>query len=305
MKVIGITGGTGFVGVSLTRLLVEKGYNVIVFTRSITLPASKKGVTYVSWNPEKSTIDLVALKKIDAVVHLAGTGISDQRWTQQRKKEILNSRIKSTEFLVAQLKEHCRYCERFVSASAACIYGPDQPGGAPFKEDNPAFNDFLGNTCQQWEANALKAANLMYTTILRFGLVLGKNGGVLPQYGQHIDFGIMPVLGYGNQVISWIEVTDLCRMILFALENDTVYGIYNAVSPMPVTHKTLMKVIANANGIVKKPSPAPAFMLKILMGELSAELLKSCNVSAQKIIDAGFVFQHPQIEDAMKSITCI
>ena len=302
MKSIGITGGTGFIGVNLTNLLIEKDYDVIVFSRKAVLPASTKHISYVHWDPEKGTCDLLALKRVSAVVHLAGTGISDKRWTQQRKKEILNSRLKSTEFIVNQIKLNAPYCKTFIAASATSIYGPDQPGSAPFTEDNPPFTDFIGSMCQQWEARSLMAAGFLHTTILRFGIVLGKAGGVLPQYGQHIDFGIMPVLGYGNQVMSWIEVNDLSRMILFALENKDVYGIYNAVSPQPVQHKTLMKAIAGANGSIKRPSPAPAFMLKILLGELSAEVLKSCTVSAKKILDAGFVFNKPEIEDAMKAI---
>ena len=301
METIGIIGGTGFIGTHLTAHLIAQGYDVVVFTRSENKVSTDKRLTYAYYNTEKGICDMNALRRIDGAVHLAGEGIADKKWTQQRKKEIINSRIKGTDFIVKQLRAHGRYCKTFISASSIAYYGPDAPDKPIFTEDAHPCTDFLGEMCQQWEDQSFKAISFMRTTILRIGTVLGKDGGVLPQYGQHMDFGIMPVLGYGNQVISWIEISDLCRLILFAIQNEAISGIYNAVSPHPVMHKQLMKIIAGTKGGVKIPSPAPAFLLKILLGELSFEVLKSCTVSAQKIMDAGFVFNYPDIENAIKT----
>ncbi len=300
METIGIIGGTGFIGSNLTGLLIDQGYDVVIFTRTENKVNTNKRITYAYYNAEKGICDVNAMRRIDAAVMLAGEGISDKKWTQQRKKEIINSRIKGTDFIIKQLRAYGKFCKSFISASSISYYGPDMPDTPPFNEDCAPSADFLGEMCQSWEDQSFKGISFMRTTILRIGIVLGKNGGVLPQYSQHMDFGIMPVLGFGNQVISWIEVTDLCRMIIFTMKNESVAGIYNAVAPTPVTHKHLMKIIASAKGGVKTPSPAPAFLLKILLGELSAEVLKSCTVSAQKIIDDGFQFQQPDVEQAVR-----
>jgi hypothetical protein len=300
METIGIIGGTGFIGSNLATQLISLGYDVIIFTRTENKASTNKHITYAYYNTEKGICDINALRRIDGAVHLAGEGISDKKWTQQRKKEIINSRIKGTDFIVKQLRAHGKFCKTFISASSISYYGPDTPEKAVFTEEGPFYPDFLGDMCQQWEEQSFKSISFMRTTILRIGIVLGKDGGALPQFGQHMDFGIMPVLGFGNQVISWIEVSDLCRLIAFCLQNEQIAGIYNAVSPTPVTHKQLMKVIAATKGGVKTPSPAPAFLLKILLGELSVEVLKSCTVSAQKIMDAGFTFNYPEIEVAIK-----
>ncbi len=300
METIGIIGGTGFIGSNLTGLLIDQGYDVVIFTRTENKVSTNKRIIYAYYNIEKGICDVNALRRIDAAVMLAGEGISDKKWTQQRKKEIINSRIKGTDFIVKQLRAHGKFCKSFISASSISYYGPDTPETTAFTEDCAPYTDFLGEMCQNWEDQSFKGISFMRTTILRIGIVLGKNGGVLPQYSQHMDFGIMPVLGFGNQVISWIEVGDLCRMILFTLRNESVAGIYNAVAPTPVTHKQLMKLIGSAKGGVKTPSPAPAFLLKILLGELSVEVLKSCTVSARKIMDEGFTFNQPDVEQAVR-----
>ena len=301
METIGIIGGSGFIGSSLTTLLLEQGYDVIIFTRAENKQSTDKRITYAHYNYEKGLCDVNALRRIDAVVHLAGENISDKKWTQQRKKEIINSRIRGTDFIIKQLRAYAKFCKSFVSASSIAYYGPDSPEHpVPFTEDAGGYTDFLGDMCQQWEAQSFKAISFMRTTILRIGTVLGKDGGALPQYSQHMDFGIMPVLGYGNQVISWIDVSDLARLIAYAIQTEDIAGIYNAVSPQPVMHKQLMKVIAKTKGGVKIPSPAPAFLLKILLGELSVEVLKSCHASSQKITYTGFTFNYSDIEESIR-----
>jgi uncharacterized protein (TIGR01777 family) len=290
MKVIGITGGSGFVGNHLAALLTGKGYEVIIFTRSAAANPAKNNVSYAHWDASKNECGLSALQKIDAIVNLAGAGIADKRWTEKRKKEILQSRV------------HAPNCKTFIGASATGFYGPDREGAIPFTEIAPAGNDFLGDVCRQWEAASQVANDFARTVILRFGVVLGKDGGAFPKLAAPLSFGIMPILGSGRQVMSWIAIDDLARLILFALETQKLSGIYNAVAPVPVTQKELMSTIATIKGGVKIPLPAPAFLLEIMLGEMSEELLKSCTASAAKTLATGFVFDCPDITKAVSSL---
>jgi len=295
MKTIGITGGAGFVGQHITSLLLGLGYEVVVFTRNNTLTNTHKCLLYAHWDPDKELCDTQALSSLDAIIHLAGAGIADKRWTADRKKEIVHSRVHGTAFLVSQLSIHAPNCKTFIAASAIGYYGPDKQLDNPFTELSPASPDFLGDTCQKWEAESLKAATRCRAVILRLGIVLGKESGAYPQLAAPLPYGIMPVLGSGNQVVSWIEVSDLARLFIFALENENISGIYNAVAPNPVTHLQLMQAIAKARGGFKIPAPAPGFLLKIILGEMAVEVLKSCFVSAHKTIAAGFTFKFPDI----------
>ncbi len=301
MKTIGITGGTGFVGGHLVRLLTEKGYKVVIFTTGTPRSANELQVSYSGWNPSKGTIDQEALGQLDAMVHLAGAGIADKRWKPKRKLEITNSRVNGTEFIVEQLKLHATNCKTFIASSATGFYGPDN-GVKPFTEDAPPCNDFLGNTCRLWEEASQEAASFVRTVILRLGIVLGKESGAFPKFLQPLSMGVMPVLGSGGQMMSWIEVDDLARMIVYAIETEKVHGIYNAVSPHANSHWQLMHTLAKVKGGFKIPFHVPSALLKILLGELSIEILKSCTVSAHKIMDAGFTFQYPELEGAVRAI---
>ena len=302
MKIIGITGGTGFIGQHLTKLLVNNGHKVVIFTTRVAQKPVRQRVTFTHWDPDGGTFDISALKEVDAVVHLGGAGIADKRWTVARKKEIVDSRVKGTRFLLSQLKEFAPLCRSLIAASAIGFYGPDREGAIPFVETSMSGSDFLSNTCLQWEAESAAAEAFLRTVTLRFGIVLGKESGAFPQFAKPMSFGIMPILGSGKQITSWIEINDLCRLILFALNHENMTGIYNAVSPTPVTQKQLMRTIANEKSGIKIPIPVPAFVLKILLGEMSTEVLKSCTVSAKKTLEAGFIFHYPDLDAAVKNI---
>jgi len=301
MTTIGITGGTGFVGRHLTALLLSKGYKVVIFTRNAGKHSAAPSVAYAMWNPATGECDATALASIDAIVHLAGAGIADKRWTDKRKREIVSSRVDGTRFLVSALKYHAHHCKALVSASAIGYYGADN-GSGPFAEDSPAAADFLGQTCVKWEKETQKAAEFLRTVVFRFGIVLGKESGAFPELAKPMKFGIMPILGSGKQVVSWIHVNDLAAMLCMAIENTLVKGTYNAVAPKPISHKELMKTIAAHMPGVTIPVPVPSWALKIALGEMSVELLKSCTVSSEKIQRAGFTFQYPSIEMAIAAI---
>lgn len=301
MLTIGITGGTGFVGRHITTLLVSKGYKVIIFTtRKSPMPAHDR-ISYAQWDAAIGIMDVKSLAAVDAVIHLAGAGVADKRLTAARKKEIVDSRVKGTNFLVEQLRIHGQRCKTLVAASAIGYYGPDVTGHA-FEETAPASTDFLGDTCQQWEAATTHASNIMRTCILRIGIVLGKESGAFPEFVKPLSFGVMPILGSGRQIVSWIAVTDLARLFVYAFEHNTMSGVYNAVSPSPLTHKELMKTIAAVKGGLAIPVPVPTFALKIALGELSTEVLKSCRVSAGKTLASGFVFDYPELKAAVTAI---
>lgn len=302
MKTIGITGGTGLVGKHLAKLLAESGYNIIVFTRK---PDKKrkyiKNTTYAKWDPKKGIIDKASLSKLYAVVHLAGEGVADKRWTEQRKLEIRDSRLVSTNFLVDQLKHHAPDCKVFISASAIGYYGADN-GQEPFSEEDSPSNDFLGKTCVQWEQASEVANKFTRRVVLRFGIVLAKEGGAFKEFEKPTKFGIRPILGNGEQVLSWIHITDLVRMIRFAIERTEVVGTYNAVAPKPVDNANLMQAISNVKRGTLIPIPVPAVLIKLALGEMSTEVLKSCTVSAAKISAKGFRFEYSYIEDAVSAL---
>lgn len=301
MSTIGITGGTGFVGQRLALHLTGLGYKVISFNRRIPDTPAPEGVQYAYWNPDENKCDLTALTQIDGIVHLAGANLAEKRWSKKRKEVIVTSRVPATDFLVSQLRLHAKSCKVLISASAVGYYGPDR-NTPPFTEDAPAYHDFLGTTCAKWEEAALGATDFMRVVIFRNGIVLGKDKGAFAEFEKPMNWGVMPILGSGRQMVSWIHIDDVCQMTRFALEHEDVKGIFNAVAPQPVAHKHLMQTIAKAKGGIKIPAPVPALAIRLALGELSNELLKSCTVSAEKITRAGYQFIHPTIEEAARTI---
>jgi len=302
MQTIGITGGTGFVGHHLTQKLMEQGHRVIIFTRDMHKVSRQENVTYSFWSPTEKKFDLRFFKELDAVIHLAGAGVADKRWTAKRKDEIVSSRVQGTEFLIDRLREHAPKCRTMIGASAIGYYGPDRPHEIPFAEEAKPGSDFLARTCQLWEAATHKADELMRTVILRFGIVLGRDDGAFPQFARPQDFGIIPILGSGRQMISWIHIEDLCAMILWVLQQENIEGVYNAVAPSPVSQKELCKAIASCKKGIKLPVHVPDVILKIALGGLSSEALKSATVSAEKIRQQGFSFRYTDIREAVSDI---
>lgn len=308
MPTILLSGGTGMVGRELTKHLRQRGYEVIVLTRKIpSTPSVDPGVRYARWSVKDQQIDAEAVRAADYVIHLAGAGVVDQRWTPAYKEEILRSRTESAKLLLDAIQQHRPPIKAWINASAIGWYGPD-PVPAPigwtgFTEDAPAHTDYLGSTCVAWEASTVPAETMGIRTVrLRIGIVLSKTGGALAEFIKPIRFGIAGVLGSGNQMISWIGVQDLCRMFIHALENESMHGSYNAVAPQPVSNRTLTLALArHLNGNWFIPMPVPAFVLKIMLGESSIEVLKSTTVSSQKITDTGFQFLAPDIRSCIEA----
>jgi uncharacterized protein (TIGR01777 family) len=305
-----ITGGTGLVGTAVKTLLEAKGYEVVLLSRS---KSSVKG--HAHWDINAGTIDSNAIAEADYIIHLAGAGVADKRWSESRKQEILDSRTKSSALLVKALQETPNKVKAVISASAIGWYGPDQmnthnnEGTAQgFVETDPSYPDFLGTTCAAWEASiAPVTANTnglqKRLVCLRTGIVLSKNGGALKEFLKPLAVRMAAVLGNGKQMISWIDVRDLAKMFVYAIEHENMSGSYNAVAPAPVSNKTLTQTLANVlYGKFYITTYVPSFVLKIMLGEMSIEVLKSTTVSAQKIQDAGFVFDYPEITKSLSTL---
>lgn len=303
MDTVLITGGTGFTGKILTQLLLGKGYRVIVLSRSDKSPADNSRLIFSKWDPASQVIDLSLLAEARHIIHLAGAGVMEKRWTGSYKKKIIESRVNSARFIIHSLKLQKHLPETFISASAIGWYGADKRGAA-FSEEAAPDRGFLGETCRLWEEAAEEAAGLgIRVCCLRTGIVLGNGEGAFTRFSKPVRYGIAPVMGNGKQVMSWIHATDLCRMYLYALESNFIKGSYNATAPNPVSNKTFMLQLARSmRGTKFIPVHIPAFALKLALGEASEEVLKSCTVSSKKISSSGFTFLYPSVEAAFTNL---
>ena len=297
-KKILITGASGLVGNRLTELFLQKGYQVSHLGRS-----KKEGkVPSFVWDIDKGTIDPQALAGVDVIIHLAGAGVAEKRWTGSRKKEILDSRIKSSALLFNTLKNEKHSVAAVVSASAIGYYGFGLKDEI-FTEENQAGSDFLARVTQQWEEEVEKISSLAMRVVkLRIGIVLSNKGGALMEMVKPIKLGAGAALGTGKQYLTWIHLDDLCEMFIKAATDRTMIGSYNAVGPEWVTNIKITKAIAN---VLKKPlwlPPIPGFVLRIILGEMADIVLNGSKISSDKIQKTGFEFQYTKLEDALKNL---
>ena len=307
MATILITGGTGLIGKALTNALLEKNYKVVILSRGLVgEQPDTSNPSYAKWDINSQQIDKAAIGNADYIIHLAGAGVADKRWTKKRKQEILDSRVKGSELIVKALQVVPNKVKAVISASAIGWYGSDPviPNPKPFREDDPNDNEFLGETCKLWEESLAPIKNMGKRLVkLRTGIVLSKDGGALKEFKNPLRFGVAAILGSGRQVISWIHIDDLVRLYIAAIEDQNMNGVYNAVAPGPVSNKKLTLQLARIQkGKFFIPVHVPSFVLKIVLGEMSVEVLKSATVSCDKVHYGGFVFLFPSIEAAIANL---
>lgn len=294
-----IAGGSGLVGTRLSQLLIRDDYQVSILSRSKKPDQGK--LKFIKWNPYEQEID-AAVFDHDHLVNLAGAGIADRPWTSSRKKELTDSRIISTNFLFNQFNENETSLKSYVGASAIGYYGE---GGDSWQEESdlPAYDSFMTKLCSQWEEAHHNFSDLVdKVSIARIGIVLTTKGGAYPKMRLPFKLGAGTYFGSGDQYYSWIHIDDLAKMFVHLFEANNLKGIYNAVAPNPHTNKEFIKTIKSALNLRGLIMPAPAFILKNTMGQMSNVILNSNRVSSKKIEKSGFNFGYPILEEAVQDI---
>lgn len=295
MKII-VSGGTGFIGQPLCESLLERGHEVLVLSRSPEKVSAGRGI---EWHPPDPGDWQKAVCEADVVVNLAGENIASGRWTSARKKRLRNSRVEVTRSIVDSFRTGSRRPRRLLSASAIGYYG--DRGEMVLDESSGPGAGFMAEMGVEWEQAALEAGELADVTIMRFGVAIGKGGGALGAMIPVFRLGLGGRLGSGDQWMAWIDRRDLIRMIHWIIEDGSRTGVYNLTSPEPVRNRELTKALGNA---LNRPAilPAPAFALRLVLGEMADEmLLASQRVVPKRALDEGFEFEYPGIRSSMNS----
>lgn len=298
MKIF-VTGGTGFVGRTLTKALVEKGHEVTILSRK-SQKSNTPGINYVQGNPMTRGVWQDAASQHECLINLAGENVFG-RWTRAKKKVIHDSRIITTANLVEAVSRRQGKETRFLSASAVGYYG--HHGDEKITEKSPAGFDFLASVGRQWEAEAKKAETFGAGVVLcRFGVILGKNGGVLEKMLPIFSIGLGSALGSGKQWFSWIHLDDLVRIFLFLLDHPEIKGPVNCTAPNPVRNSEFSKTLAEVLDRPHFMPKVPGLVIKTLMGEFGDVILKGQRVIPERLMDSDFEFLMPDIKKALESI---
>ena len=299
MKIL-ITGGTGFVGTQLTARLIQDGNQVTILTRSPKgVKASSPGISYLQGDPTQKGPWQESIKNHDAIINLAGASIFS-KWTEAYKKLIIESRMTTTRNLVEGIPAHSEKKITFFSTSAVGYYGFH--GDEELTEESPPGNDFLAKLAIEWEGEALKAQGKgTRVVITRFGIVLGEKGGALGQMIPLFKKFIGGPIGSGRQWFSWVHIKDLAEAFVFLMKHPEILGPVNLCSPNPVRNKDLAKALGK---VLHRPSfmPAPAFMIKLVLGEFGSVILEGQRVIPRRLVDSGFIFQYPEIGKALQNL---
>ena len=295
-----ITGATGLVGQELVQLLLKNGHVVHYLSTSKNKIVTKETYKGFYWNPKTAEIDASSLTNVEAIVHLAGATVSN-KWTKAYKQEIIESRVLSTRLLFETLQKNKNQVKQIVSASAIGIY-PDSLTNIYHETDLAIDASFLGNVVKQWENEVSQFEKLpIEVAKIRIGLVLAKDGGALQEMVKPIKFGVGAAFGSGQQYQSWIHLHDLAAIFSHVIENKCS-GIYNAVSPHPVTNEVLTKAIAKT---LDKPlflPNIPKFVMKLILGEMHMLLFSSQHVSCRKLLDENFQFKFASLDKALHDL---
>jgi uncharacterized protein (TIGR01777 family) len=300
MKIF-ITGGTGFVGRTLSRKLSDQGHEIAILTRSSlrdnTLPT---GVSVVEGDPTKKGPWQDRIAENDAIINLAGASIF-KRWTDKNKKDIRDSRVMTTQNVVSAMSRSQGEKIHLLSTSAVGYYGFRRD--EEIDENKEPGDDFLAAITKEWESTALEAEKFGARVVLcRFGIVLGSKGGALEKMLPLFKANLGSPLGSGNQWFSWIHEQDLVNIFLFLIEHEEIRGPVNVTAPQPVTNREFTKALGTAlNKFTFMPS-VPGFMLKLVMGEFGSVLLKGQRVFPKRLLESDFRFDYPDIHLALRNV---
>ncbi len=299
MKLL-ITGATGLVGSKLTEVLRLQGHHIHYLTTRESAIKKEEDYKGFLWDVRSMTIDPACLEGVDTIIHLAGESVF-QRWTAQAKDRIMSSRINSTQLLLNALNDNEHQVAHVITASAIGIY-PDKWDGSPLKENEvpPVADNFLAEVCLAWENIGMqfKEQGLKHA-IVRIGIVLAAQGGALEQMAKPVRLYAGAGFASGKMWQSWVAIDDLVHIFCFIAEQQ-LEGVYNGVAPNPTRNRPLMETIGE---VLNKPvflPNVPAFMMKLMLGEMAATVLSSQYVNSQKIEEAGYTFKYPQLKAALK-----
>lgn len=296
MKIL-ITGGTGLIGTDLVNQLKEKNHEVRILSRTKSDVAQE-----FYWNVKDRYIDDQAFENLDCVIHLAGASVSE-RWTDEYKKEMTESRIDSAELLLEYCKKHNIHLKSFISASGINYYGTFTSDQILDENAGLLHEDFLSDLSQKWEAVAEQFSVISDRVVcLRTSLVLAKDSGAFPKLKSITDLNIGSAIGSGKQWMNWIHIEDMVQMYVFAVESEKLDGSFNALADEVPTNKNFMKTLAKTAGKFFLPIAVPEFVLKSIFGEMSEILLTGTRASNEKIKSQGFDFKYNTVEEAFKSL---
>ena len=292
-----IAGGTGFLGSALTRLLIQRGHRVSLLSRRPSAPRSTPPIYH--WDPERQELDVNALDGTDAVVNLAGENLASGRWTRERKRRLVVSRVEATRFLVRRWSDRPPAPRVLVNASAVGIYG--NRGEELLTEESAPGSGFLADLCRGWEEAAQEARAVgARVVITRFGVVIDAAGGALPALLPLFKLGIGGPLGNGHQWMSWVALTDVTQSIANALEREEIAGPINVVAPTPERNREFARVLGR---VLRRPAllPAPAGALRLVLGDMADEaLLSSARVAPSNLTALGYRFAFEDLEAALR-----
>lgn len=291
-----IVGGTGLVGKNLIKVLLEYGHEPILLSRKKN---SKLGIQSFIWNVDSSYIEDGAFDGVDYLIYLAGENIAEKRWSDDRKKQIIDSRVKGLELINKYLIEHNIVLKGIISASAIGYYGADR-GEEILDENSSEGNDFLSETVIQWEKSVWQMKQVERRVALRIGLVLSSEGGALEKFTTPLRLGIAPILGDGKQWISWIHIDDLCEMFVYFMQNGVAEGVINAVAPNPIRNSQMMREIAQVYGKAYFFVKIPKFLIKLIFGEMGNMVLGSNFVVNNRMRgEMAFIYRFQTLNQAI------
>ena len=301
MKSILITGGTGLIGKSLIQSISKKEFVIYVLTRSSS--RTHNNINYINWDPNEGKLNLSTIPRISYVINLAGASIDGSRWTVSYKNKILDSRVNSTKLLLDHIKTLKHKPEVYVGASASGYYKKNTKS-KQIEEDKMGA-DFLSEVVEKWEKESMEFQKLgVRSVILRIGLVLSKEGGVLKKLYPIFKLFLGVPIGSGSQLISWIHINDMVNIIKSSIKDKKMQGVFNAVTPQVISNREFTKELASVLYRPLYPTflNAPSFIVRLLFGEQSSLVLNGLNISSKKIIDSGFKFSFSNINKALKDI---